>query len=308
MGAGAFGWIDPDYTGDAGWETYVSRFRPGESSMEKIEAPKMWEMQALTLSGYGDIWFAGRPSGPDMDNVIVNFYRGKWIYYHDPSPYGMYYLHLFSHTNGWGFGRNQIYRFDGQSWNLWLELAAFQSIKPCAFKSPTNVWAVAYPADASYEGNMVLHYDGGGWHEVFRPGENKYVYDVAMLNNYNGWAVGAEKVGTQYYGRTWQCRNGVWHERVCPVEESVRSVEVVSKTEAWALTAGKILRYKTESILAPASLGRVKALYAAGRGSDSKGPLTDAYLVPEAPGPTTGSGTPTYPGTHSPECSTDDAE
>lgn len=308
MGAGAFGWIDPDYTGDAGWETYVSRFRPESSSMEKIETPKMREMHALTLSGYGDIWFAGRPYGPDMGNVIVNYYRGTWTFHEDPSATGMDHLHFFSHNNGWGFADNRIYRFDGEHWYLWLDLPLWKSIKPCAFKSPTNVWAVGYPADASYKGNMVLHYDGGGWHEVFRPGENKYVYDVAMLNNYNGWAVGAEKVGTYYYGRTWQFRNGVWHERVCPVEESVRSVEVVSKTEAWALTAGKILRYKTESIHAPTSLGRVKALYAAGRGSDSKGPLTDAYLVPAAPGPTTGSGTPTYPATHSPECSPDDAE
>ncbi|MEE9456862.1 MAG: hypothetical protein V3W11_06915, partial [bacterium] len=282
-GAGAFGWIDPPYTDAGMWPTYVMRFRPSEPSMEKIEAPDMERMQALTLSGYGDIWFAGKPYGPDMGNVIVNYYHGKWFYYPDPSPYGMDYLHLFSHANGWAFDENRIYRFDGQSWDLWLELAAFQSIKPCAFKSPTNVWAVGYPADASYKGNTVLHYEGGGWREVFRPGENKYVYDVAMLNNYNGWAVGAEKVGTHYYGRTWQFRNGVWHERVCPVEESVGSVEVVSKTEAWALTYDKILHYTTESNVVPASLGRVKALYAAGRGGDSLGSPSHASPVPVAP-------------------------
>ena len=251
--------------------------------MEKIEAPSMWEMQALTLCGYRDIWFAGRPYGPDIGNVIVNYYRGKWFYYPDPSPYGMRYLHLFSHANGWGFDENRVYRFDGQSWNLWLELGAFQSIKPCAFKSQTNVWAVGYPHDGS--GNIVLHYNGGGWREVFRPGENKYVYDVAMLNNYNGWAVGAEKVGTQYYGRTWQCVNGAWLERVCPVEERVRDVEVVSKTEAWALTSGKILHYQTESNITPASLGRIKSLYVEGRGSDSNAPAAHACRVPHAPPP-----------------------
>jgi hypothetical protein len=284
-GAGAFGWVDPDYTSDAGWETYVSRFRAESSSMEKIEAPSMWEMRALTLCGYRDIWFAGRPYGPDMGNVIVNYYRGNWIYYPDPSPYGMDYLHLFSHANGWGFDANRIYRFDGQSWTPWLELGAFTNINPCAFKSQTNVWAVGYYADTTRKSNVVLHYDGAAWKEVFTPGENKYVNDVAMYNDNNGWAVGGEKVGSQSYGRTWQCVNGAWLERVCPVEETVRDVEVVSKTEAWALTAGKILHYQTESNITPASFGRIKTLFAEGRGLDSNAPPTYASRVPCAPPP-----------------------
>ena len=252
--------------------------------MEKIEAPKMWGMHALTLCGYRDIWFAGTPYVPDMGNVIVNYYRGKWTYYTDPTPYGMEYLHLFSHTNGWGFDDNRIFRFDGQNWNLWLELSAFQSIKPCAFKSQSNVWAVGYYADATYKGSVVLHYDGAAWKEVFAPGENKYVYDVAMWNNSDGWAVGAEKVGTTYYGRTWQCVKGTWLARVCPVEESVRDVEVVSKTEAWALTSDKILHYTTESTVSPASFGRIKAVYAAGTRPDSgRIPPGAAVRVAELP-------------------------
>lgn len=285
-GAGAFGWVDPAYTGDGEYDTYVLRFRAEESSMEKIEAPKMWEMHALTLCGYRDVWFAGRPYGPDMGNVIVNYYRGKWFYYPDPSPYGMDYLHLFSHANGWAFDENRIYRFDGQSWDLWLELGAFQSIKPCALKSQTNVWAVGYFSDTTRKSNVVLHYDGAVWVEVFTPGENKYVYDVAMWNNSNGWAVGAEKVGTKYYGRTWQCVNGDWLERVCPVEEPVGGVEVVSKTEAWALTSRKILHYQTESIITPTSFGRIKSLFAAARGSDYNAPTAHASRVPHAPPPT----------------------
>jgi hypothetical protein len=267
------------------WPAYVSRFRVGESTMEKIEAPDMERMQALTLCGYRDIWFAGKPYGPDMGNVIVNYYRGKWIYYADPSPYGMDYLHLFSHTNGWGFDDNRIYRFDGQSWNFWLEMGAFTNINPCAFKSKTNVWAVGYYADKSRSGNVVLHYDGAAWEEVFAPGESKYVYDVAMRNNSNGWAVGAEKMGTQYYGRTWQCVGGDWLERVCPVEDIVHEVEYVSATEAWALTYDKILHYQTESIITPTSFGRIKSLYAAARGLDSDAPPTCASRVPYAPPP-----------------------
>jgi len=129
-----------------------------------------------------------------------------------------------------------------------------------------------------------------------------------MRNNSNGWAVGAEKVGTQYYGRMWQCVNGAWLERVCPVEETVHEVEFVSATEAWALTYDKILHYTTESNVVPASLGRVKALYAAGRGSDSKGPGANASPVPAAPASTTDTGVRTATGTHPPECSPDDAD
>jgi hypothetical protein len=254
--------------------------------MERLEAPKMWEMWALALRGYSDIWFAGRPYEPDTGNAIVNYYRGKWTYYQDPSPYGMRHLHLFSHAAGWGFENNRIYRFDGQGWNLWLELAAFQSITPCAFKSQTNVWAVGSYADKSRTGNVVLHYDGAAWREVFCPGENKYVFDVSMYNNNNGWAVGAVKVGTEYYGRTWQCLNGVWLERVCPVKEAIYDVEAVSKTEAWASNSHKILHYQTESIITPTSFGRIKTLFAEGRGSDSNATAAHASRVPHAPPPT----------------------
>ena len=140
-GAGAFGWVDPPYTDAGMWPAYIGRFRAEESTMEKIEAPEMEHMQALTLCGYRDIWFAGRPYGPDMGNVIVNYYRGKWFYYADPSPYGMEYLHLFSHTNGWAFDDNRIYRFDGQSWDLWLEMGAFQSIEPTPTSRVTATWS-----------------------------------------------------------------------------------------------------------------------------------------------------------------------
>ena len=271
-GAGAFGWVDPAYTGDGEYDTYLTRFRAEESSMEKIEAPKMWEMHALTLCGYRDIWFAGRPYGPDMGNVIANYYRGKWTYYTDPSPYGMEYLHLFSHTNGWGFDDNRLYRFNGQTWDFWLELGAYTNVNPCAFKSQTNVWAVGYYADASRKGGVVLHYDGASWEEVFAPGKDKYVYDVSMYNNNNGWAVGAEKVGSEYYGRAWQCINGDWLERVWPVEKAAGNVEVVSKTEAWALDSGIIFHYQTESNITPTSFGKIKTLFAGTRGSNSNAP------------------------------------
>jgi hypothetical protein len=263
------------------------RFRPGDVTMEKIEAPDMRYMRAVALSGYENIWFAGT-TYDSGDEVVGNYYRGTWTFYEDPSPTQLDYLHFFSRFDGWGFSGNRIYRFDSQGWYLWLELPAWKSLKPCAFKSSTNVWAVGYPADAAHLGNAVLHYDGAAWREVFAPGENKYVYDVAMRNNSNGWAVGAEKVGTTYYGRTWQCVNGVWIERVCPVEESLREVEVVSKIQAWALTSGKILHYQTGSNITPTSFGRIKTLFAAARGSDSDAPAARASCVPPALPPTMG--------------------
>ncbi len=242
-------------------------------------------MHGLTLSGYNDIWFGGDVYGVE-DEIIVNYYRGAWTFYDDPTPYGMEFLHLFSHTNGWGFDDNRIYRFNGEKWDLWLELHAYKNVNPCAFKSQANVWAVGYYADATLKGSVVLHYDGATWEEVFAPGENKYVYDVAMYKKNNGWAVGAEKVGSEYYGRTWQCVNGVWLERVCPVVEAVREVETVSTIEAWALTSDKILHYRTESNIAPTSFGRIKTLFAETRGSKSNAPPSYFYRIPHVLPPT----------------------
>ncbi len=308
-GDAAFGHYYPEYLDGPRYPAYVtiysaSNINPGG---RKIEAPHMREMRALAMTSADDIWFVGRPDFDPYSYYIFNYQGGEWSWYEDPGRYGMDLLYFFSPGEGLGFDGTDMYRLTPDGWRYWTSVPDVVSLKPCDFKSPTEIWAVGYPRVNDSRGSRVLRFDGTSWREVFRPGYHYAIHDVAMWDGDNGWAVGYYRKGKDYGGRLWRCREGTWHECACPVRYALGNIEFVSPVEAWALTYNKILHYTTKPNIAPASLGRVKALYAAGRGSDSKGPLTDAYLVPAAPGPTNASGTPTS-GSHSPECSTDDAE
>jgi hypothetical protein len=120
---------------------------------------------------------------------------------------------------------------------------------------------------------------------VFRPGYRYAILDVAMWFADNGWAVGYYRKGKDYEGRVWRCREGTWHGCACPVRYTLSNIEFISPIEAWDLTYGKILHYTTEPNIAPASLGRIKALYAGAVGPDSGYGYSCTFATPAAGGP-----------------------
>ena len=268
----------------------------------------MREMRALAITSAYDIWFVGQPDFDPSSYYIFNYHGGEWCWYEDPGQYGMDLLHFFSPGEGLGFDGTDIYRLTPDGWRYWTSVPNLASLHPCDFKSPTEIWAVGYPRANDLRGSRVLRFDGTSWREVFRPGYYYAIYDVAMWDDDNGWAVGYYRKGENSEGRVWRCSEGTWHECACPVRYALYNIEIVSPNEAWAVTYDKILHYTTDPNVVPASLGRVKALYAAGRGSDSKGPGANASPVPAAPASTTGTGVRTATGTHPPECSPDDAD
>ncbi len=280
-GDGAYAYINPPWTSDEPWPTTVIRFRGSGSSEEVPGVPDMMNISAFALSSYDDIWFAGQPPETPEKRVVMNFNGDEWTAYDDPSEYGLRRLHFFSPNNGWGCEDNKIYRFNGKTWYFAGEVPGIDWLGGCDFKSPTDIWAAGGKDNV---GGAVLHYNNGVWREVFNPGPGYYVRDVAMRDDYNGWAVGYLYAGLKRYGRIWQCRDGVWQGCTCPVDDQVWEVEIVSKTEAWAVTSRKILHYTTDVNIATTSLGRIKSLYAAGRGLDLKGPTTNASRVPATPG------------------------
>lgn len=304
-GDGAYAYINPPWTSLQGWPTTVVRFRKDGSPEKVPDAPDMQSISAFALSGYDDIWFAGRPPETPDNLVVMNFNGDEWTEYDDPSEYGLRRLRFFAPNNGWGCENNKIYRFNGTTWYFAGEVPGVDWIDGCDFKSPTDIWAAG---GKNKVGGAVLHYTNGIWREVFNPGAGYYVCDVAMRDDHNGWAVGYHYAGNRRYGSIWQCRDGVWQWCICPVEEQVSEVEFVSETEAWAVTSHKILHYTTGVTIAPASFGRIKALYADGRGSDSKGPRVKASRAPATPVSTTGAGVRTAPGAHTRECPTEDAD
>jgi hypothetical protein len=239
----------------------------------------MQVVTAFAISSFDDIWFAGLSYEPEApgSRIIAHFNGDEWVICEDPSENGFQKLHFFAPNNGWAYEDNKIYRFNGATWYFAGVVPGVDWLRGCDFKSPTDIWAAGTKKG---QGGVVLHYEGGVWREVFSAGPNLYISDVAMWDEYNGWAVGYLSGG---YGRIWQCCDGGWVPRICPTERSVYDVEVVSSREAWAVGGSTIIHYETEVNITPASIGRIKALYAAGRGLDSKGATTNASRVPPAP-------------------------
>jgi hypothetical protein len=259
----------------------------------------MREMRALAISSADDVWFVGVPDFDPHSYYIFNYHSGEWCWYEDPGQYGMDSLHIFAPGEGLGFDGTDIYRLTPDGWVYWTSVPDVAHLKPCAVKSLTDIWAIGYPRPNDSRRSIVLKFDGASWREVFKIGYYYAISDVAMWDDNNGWAVGYYKKGGNYEGRVWRCRDGTWYECACPVRYPLYNIEFVSPDEAWALTYGKILHYKTEPHITAASFGRIKALYAAGRGSDSAGLTLKPGIVTVKPCPAAASRAPDYPSARS---------
>ena len=306
-GDGAYCFVAPGYVGDGNWEAIVYRFTANGPAVELKGAPRMQTINAFAMSALDDVWFAGLSyeyPAPGR-RIIAHFNGDEWVISEDPSGSGFLKLHFFALNNGWAYASNGIYRFNGTTWYFAGVVPGVDRLYGCDFKSPTDIWAAATKND---QRGVILRYENGIWREVFNAGPKSYISDVAMWGEHDGWAVGYFYDGYRAYGRIWQCRDGEWTPCVCPMEGGVTDVEVVSDHEAWAVGGSTIIHYTTEVNVAASSFGRIKALYAAGRGSDSKGPGANASPVPAAPASTTGTGVRTATGTHPPECSPEDAD
>jgi photosystem II stability/assembly factor-like uncharacterized protein len=68
------------------------------------------------------------------------------------------------------------------------------------------------------------------------PPTTETLYDVHMLGDVEGWAVGAKGTILHYI-------NGRWEKVASPVTTDLRSIDMLSPTEGWAVGTGTILRY-----------------------------------------------------------------
>jgi hypothetical protein len=281
-GDGAFIFIAPPYTGDGNWDTYVKRFRANGALEDLAGAPRMRWVTAVAVLSYDDIWFAGF-SEDHHKYIVTNYTDSRWVIYDDPSDTFVAKLYLFNRNDGWAFAhRSTIYRFNGTRWYFAGNGPTSYSFCGKDFRSPAEIWATGSNEAFS---NHIYRYDGGSWTRKFTPGTNLSVNDVAMWDSRNGWAVGTYYQSPNRFGRIWRCREGAWVEYTCPISSSVKGVEVVSATETWAISYRTLLRHLPEPGIVAASLGRVKALYAEVRGSDSNAPPTYASRVPYTPPP-----------------------
>lgn len=229
----------------------------------------MYDIDGFSMSGIDDIWFGGHIKDGLSSNpyVVVHYAAGEWGIFPSPGGGRVVDLHCFGPNDVWLITwPNNVYRYNGSTWTYKGPGPTSFEFYGVDYRSPNDIWAAGADKPSNYR---LFRYEGSNWREVFDPGPNMHIYDVAMADAKNGWAVGHYWATYEGYGRIWECRNGEWLMRVCPTEHTVSAVGLASGTEAWAIAHNKLLVNRTGTDVTPASLGRIKSLYADGRGADA---------------------------------------
>jgi hypothetical protein len=250
------------------WEITIRRFRRDGSEDVVEDGPPMLDIDAFSISGFDDIWFSGYIKNGFSSNpfVVVHYAAGEWEIFPSPGGGRVVDLHCFGPNDvcviTWP---NNVYRWNGSTWTYKGPGPTSFEFYGVDYRSPNDIWAAGADKPFNYR---LFRCEGVNWREVFDPGPNMHIYDVAMADAETGWAVGHYWATYRGYGRIWECRNGKWLMRVCPTEHTVSAVGLASATEAWAIAHNQLLVNRTGPEVTPASLGRIKSLYADGRGGD----------------------------------------
>lgn len=143
----------------------------------------------------------------------------------------------FGEDDVWAVG-DGIVHYDGTSWQqtAGLEHPIFHAVD--GFSSEA-LWAVGevYESGCGRSG-FVMRRDAGGWHPE-PVSTHQPLFDVAMLSETDGWAVGGIDVAVilRYDGTAWR-------ETAAPETKGLLAIHVVDEDTAWAVgDGGAIARY-----------------------------------------------------------------
>jgi len=163
-----------------------------------------WSSTHLDIDDINDIHFINADDGWVVDEYgKIYHYNGiGWALHSDVDVRfnGNGRLFFLNASEGWfsnslnssGDSYNFAYHFDGTNWTRYADddypLERVTSIQEL---SSSNVWAVGYSG-------LIYNYDGSRWNSLTSP-TTASLYDVFMLSETDGWAVGSDGVILRYH-------------------------------------------------------------------------------------------------------------
>jgi photosystem II stability/assembly factor-like uncharacterized protein len=146
----------------------------------------------------------------------------------DPAVPPFHSLFMVSPTEGWAISFGFAHYKDG----TWRQVPGMGGGKDLFMVSPDEGWAV---------GNFghISHYWQGQWQEVESP-TSEDLKTIFMVGSDEGWASGSNNILLRYQGERWE----KVPDEDLPFRSTLIDIEMVSKTEVWALGRDGVFHYK----------------------------------------------------------------
>lgn len=197
--------------------------------------------------------FSVEISSPDDGWSVGGVYHSKlsrwngtdWNSVSSSSSQRLNSVSMVSETTGWAAGGSGVcqsggisgtlLRWDGNNWSEWLATIPNRILYNVEMVSEMDGWAVGYycyfsgTPPASYD-SVIMRWNGSNWSYIDAP-TYQTLYDVDMLSNTNGWAVGTGGVILHWNGSDWS-------EESSPTTCSLRSISMTSASDGWAVGGG----------------------------------------------------------------------
>ncbi len=124
---------------------------------------------------------------------------------------------------------------DSVGWQLELKGVQFNDLE---MSSADHGWAV------DDEGSFYQYNSASGKWEFKQKIDNAYVYDMAMVSDTEGWAVGSDQSGSQTDGVIWHYDGSKWErDHNAPATDHLLTIDMASATAGWIVSNHNILRY-----------------------------------------------------------------
>jgi len=225
---------------DEGWAVgdkgRIMHYQAGQ--WQEVASPTKKRLMGVAMTSPEEGWAVG------LESTVLHYHQGVWELVSEsakPLIQGVSDIDWMD-GEGWIVGGSGIYHYRNEAWQrvaspiddpkLDIGLYAIDMV------SPAEGWAVG-----GGKADIILHYNQGEWQSVPSPVKpepyiRQYLYDVAMINEQDGWAVGDKGVMLHYTQGNWQ-----------PIEpvtrQTLKAIDMVSESKGWAVgEGGTILHYQ----------------------------------------------------------------
>lgn len=248
-------------------EVGVSCPQEGDGCVPILENRTLWDVLMLSAD---EGWMAG-------EEVLAYYSDGMWRSALAPAVPRV--VDFAPGGEGWAMGRGLAMKYTEGKWYVVPE-TRFR-VEALDVVSEQDAWAVGE--------NHIYHYDGTSWKQIASPGR---LWDLEMISDDEGWAVGYKGLIVHYDGREWR-------EVTSPTDETILSLSMPSADEGWAVGRdGLMLHYREgawETVTSPTSEHlRLVAMASPEEGWIVAGDGNDQLLLHYRDGAWQPVGTPTY--------------